>query len=145
MLRFFTLTLLFLNVFHFGYALKCYYHVIQLDEKGEPKTKEYECSTNDKYCVNLGGFLDTTVKNLTFGLKSCESELKAFIDPISKRIGDKLDDKCVGSDPIHKTVGPLTYWLNCCQTDLCNGAVSVKAMTIFAILPILITSLIFKN
>lgn len=92
--RFLLLTILLLNIVHFGSTLKCYSKVVALDENGDPSTKEYTCQTNDKYCVNLGGYLDTQVKNLTFGLKSCDSELKAFTDPISKRIGDKLEEKC---------------------------------------------------
>lgn len=95
--RIFGLTILLLNVVHFGSGLKCYSKVVALDNNGEPTTNEYTCITNDKYCVNLNGYLDTNVKNLTFELKSCELELKAFTDPINKKIGKIMDNKCLVS------------------------------------------------
>ena len=42
----------------------------------------------------LGGVLTTPPKNLTFSLRSCESDVKRYMNPISQKIGQKLDYAC---------------------------------------------------
>jgi hypothetical protein len=109
-------------------GLQCYYRTEGLHPTSEPlnstaaQLKPYDCPKGDKYCVDLGGMLH--VQNLTFSFKSCESEVKEYIDPISSKLGQKLRYDCATADGKPKDVGPLTYWYNCCGSDLCNGALS---------------------
>jgi hypothetical protein len=42
----------------------------------------------------LGGVLETPPRNMTFALRSCESDVKRYMDPISEKIGQKLDYAC---------------------------------------------------
>ena len=109
-------------------ALKCKFLTVDLTPAGGDQSdkksdeKEYECPKQDKYCVVLGGVLWAPPKNLTFALRSCESDVKRYMDPISEKIGQKLDYACERADGKNHTVGPLTYWYNCCTSDDCNNA-----------------------
>uniref|UniRef100_A0A915ENR7 UPAR/Ly6 domain-containing protein n=1 Tax=Ditylenchus dipsaci TaxID=166011 RepID=A0A915ENR7_9BILA len=104
-------------------ALKCYFQT-EGPEEGSSKeaSKEYECAPRDKYCVDFGGTLRNPVKNVTLALRSCEGDVKRYLDPISSKIGEKIDFECASADGKKKDIGPLTYWYNCCTTDDCNNA-----------------------
>jgi len=89
------LALLIVGVF-IGTAtgLKCYFHTVGPDDNNnaqEDKNKEYECTPRDKYCVDFGGTLRNPLKNITLALRSCEGDVKKYLDPISSKIGEKID------------------------------------------------------
>uniref|UniRef100_A0A914NF37 Uncharacterized protein n=1 Tax=Meloidogyne incognita TaxID=6306 RepID=A0A914NF37_MELIC len=118
-------------------ALKCKYESIDITEAESPEeqltinktaeTREYECPAEDKNCINLKGFLTKLdpqtgeQKNMTFGLKSCESDLARYMQPIEQQIQQEINYTCgASSDDENRTAGPLTYSIDCCSTDECN-------------------------
>uniref|UniRef100_A0A915NSY7 Uncharacterized protein n=1 Tax=Meloidogyne floridensis TaxID=298350 RepID=A0A915NSY7_9BILA len=118
-------------------ALKCKYESIDITEAESPEeqltinktaeTREYECPVEDKNCINLKGFLTKLdpqtgeQKNMTFGLKSCESDLARYMQPIEQQIQQEINYTCgASSDDEDRTAGPLTYSIDCCSTDECN-------------------------
>lgn len=80
-------------------GLKCYYKSKELmPEKSntfqnDTETK-YECEAGDKYCVSLEGILVSLTMNFTFAMKSCESDIKKYLTPVSERIGSSLEYSC---------------------------------------------------
>jgi len=122
-----------------GSALKCYFHTIGPDSESSPSAednKEYECAPRDKYCVDFGGTIRNPVKNVTLALRSCESDVKRYLDPISTKIGEKIDFECSRADGKKKDVGMLTYWYSCCSSDDCNNAAigKINMMMLFQLI-----------
>jgi len=83
-------------------GLRCYFrteelHPMSSSTNASASVKQYDCPKEDKYCVNLQGQLNAAVENLTFAFKSCESEVKSYLDPISTKLGQKLKYDCVVS------------------------------------------------
>lgn len=109
-------------------ALKCYFHTVGPDDSSasNENNKEYECLPRDKYCVDFGGTIRNPIKNVTLALRSCESDVKRYLEPISTKIAEKIDFECANADGKKKEIGTLTYWYNCCTTDDCNNAAISK-------------------
>ncbi|KAF7635090.1 hypothetical protein Mgra_00005531 [Meloidogyne graminicola] len=118
-------------------ALKCKFLSTDVTQAESPEeqlminktseAKEYECPAEDKNCVNMKGFLTKIdpetgeQKNMTFGLKSCESDLARLMEPIERTIEQQLNYTCgASSSNENQTAGPITYSLECCSTDDCN-------------------------
>lgn len=57
-------------------------------------TKQYECLEGDNYCVYFEGIFETTGRNQTFDVRSCESDLMYYIGPIGETIGHELEVRC---------------------------------------------------
>ncbi|KAI1722063.1 hypothetical protein DdX_04361 [Ditylenchus destructor] len=127
-------------------GLKCYFHTVgpSEDEQSKDQPKEYECSPRDKYCVDFGGTLRNPVKNVTLAIRSCEGDVKRYLDPISTKIGEKIDFQCENADGKKHDIGPLTYWYNCCTSDLCNGAVINSANILMLLSSCVILSTLFS-
>jgi hypothetical protein len=132
-----TLLLLVVAVISSASALTCKFNTEALHDPdvtvAPSSQRNYDCVGGDRYCVYLEGNLQTPgAKNQTFSLRSCESDVKRYLTPISEKIGQSLDSACSDDNRNGKrhSVGPLTYWFYCCTEADCseqlNGASSTN-------------------